>query len=118
MIKATGTIKSPSIEKIVKSLKEDIYNIVVLEEKDIAIIADEEYYFRIGSFLMSVLTLRKTGRNSIQYILTVGGAKEGLLGFSLSAEDDKAFKELKDLEKICKENNWTMTEPIAEEIDA
>jgi hypothetical protein len=107
------TIKGDQIRKIAALLakREDIY--YKYETKDVVILMDEEYYFRIESTLMSLYILDFKDEQSVIIEVVSGGGSHGVS--SLGAETKEVVKGARSIIELCKENGWEISDVYPED---
>lgn len=107
-------IQGEDIRQVTRLLakKESIY--YKYETKDVVILMDEEYYFRIESNLMSVYIFNFKDEKTVEIEMVVGGGSHGI-DSSFGAETKEAKNIVRSLLEICKEKGWEIIEIYPEE---
>jgi hypothetical protein len=74
------------------------------------IVATESYFFRMNSYLLTVMVVRMAGRDRCEIDIISGGGGDGLAGSTLGAEHSGNKQFIKFFKEVCESNNWRFFE--------
>lgn len=84
--------------------------------EDMVVIMREEFYFRIGSTLMSVIILKFIDDDKVEVELVTSGGKQGVLSISWGAENSENRSTVHEIMDICVEKSWNIISVEPEEL--
>jgi hypothetical protein len=102
-------IEGDNIRRIINLLNRKESISYQYDTKDVVILAEEEYYMRIESNLMSIYILNFKDERTVEIEMVAGGGKTDW-DISWGAENSENKKMARSIIEICQENSWSIVE--------
>jgi hypothetical protein len=74
---------------------------------DIYTLHYEKYFFRTNSNLLMSILIKMVDEDTVEFEVTSGGGKTGMIGEDMDAEASSIKKFVKEIAHILEDNNWS-----------